>query len=97
MHFSGHNNPLGLTAGLFLLWVFLQAGSESDPPLEGAKARLEELKESLYQREREISELLETERTPIPSLSQLPCSVLLPIVIHKVIFNSCTNNSAGDK
>ncbi|XP_042277167.1 kinesin-like protein KIN-14E [Thunnus maccoyii] len=54
--------------------------SESERPLEGAKARLEELKESLYQREREITELLEAEKSPIP---QPPCSVLLPTVIHK--------------
>ncbi|XP_047448267.1 kinesin-like protein KIN-14E [Mugil cephalus] len=57
--------------------------SDIDRPLEGAKARLEELKESLYQREREITELLEAERTPIPPVPQPPCSVLLPSVIHK--------------
>uniref|UniRef100_UPI0037E720A1 uncharacterized protein n=1 Tax=Semicossyphus pulcher TaxID=241346 RepID=UPI0037E720A1 len=57
------------------------ACSESDQPLEGAKARLEELKESLYQREREITELLE--RSPVPPVPQPPCSVLLPAVIHK--------------
>ncbi|XP_025752879.1 putative LOC110439812 homolog [Oreochromis niloticus] len=57
--------------------------SDSDQPLEGAKARLEELKESLYQREREITELLEAERSPIPPVPQPPCSVLLSTVIHK--------------
>ncbi|XP_029295905.1 putative LOC110439812 homolog [Cottoperca gobio] len=62
------------------------ACNESDRPLEGAKARLEELKESLYQREREITELLEAERSPIPPVPpvpQPPCSVLLPTVIQK--------------
>ncbi|XP_068994666.1 BICD family-like cargo adapter 1 [Embiotoca jacksoni] len=59
--------------------------SGSDRPLEGAQARLEELKESLYQREREITELLEAERSPIPSVPPPPCSVLLPAVIHKVL------------
>ncbi|KAM7416207.1 hypothetical protein PAMA_018331 [Pampus argenteus] len=59
------------------------ACNESEQPLEGAKARLEELKESLYQREREITELLEAERSPVPSLHQPPCMVLLPSVIHK--------------
>nr|XP_024660193.1 kinesin-like protein KIN-14E [Maylandia zebra] len=57
--------------------------SDSDKPLEGAKARLEELKESLYQREREITELLEAERSPIPPVPQPPCGVLLSLVIHK--------------
>ncbi|XP_029019397.1 uncharacterized protein si:dkey-96l17.6 [Betta splendens] len=59
------------------------ACSKSNLPLEGAKARLEELKETLYQREREITELLETERSPIPPLPRPPCGVLLPSVIHK--------------
>ncbi|XP_070819945.1 uncharacterized protein [Chaetodon trifascialis] len=59
------------------------ACNESDQPLEGAKARLEELKESLYQREREITELLEAGRSPVPPIPQPPCSVLLPAVIHK--------------
>ncbi|KAM7391576.1 hypothetical protein PAMP_022257 [Pampus punctatissimus] len=59
------------------------ACNESEQPLEGAKARLEELKESLYQKEREITELLEAERSPVASLHQPPCSVLLPTVIHK--------------
>lgn len=68
-----------------MLWFYLQTCSESDLPLEGAKDRLEELKESLYQREREITELLEAERSPIPPVHQPPCSVLLPTVIHKVI------------
>ncbi|KAG7241496.1 hypothetical protein INR49_025697, partial [Caranx melampygus] len=54
--------------------------SESDLPLEGAKARLEELKESLYQRERELTELLEAERSPVPPPT---CSLLLPTVINK--------------
>lgn len=80
----------GWLLGTFACWqilsepcLYLQACSEYEQPLEGAKARLEELKESLYQRERELTELLETERSPIP---QPPCSVLLPIVIHKVLF-----------
>uniref|UniRef100_A0A671W4L5 Si:dkey-96l17.6 n=1 Tax=Sparus aurata TaxID=8175 RepID=A0A671W4L5_SPAAU len=59
------------------------ACNESDQPLEGAKARLEELKESLYQRERELTELLEAEGSPVPPVPQPPCSVLLPTVIHK--------------
>ncbi|KAM4579165.1 uncharacterized protein V3H82_008440 [Fundulus diaphanus] len=57
--------------------------SLSDQPLEGANARLEELKESLYQKEREITELLEAERSPIPPVPQPRCSVLLPTVITK--------------
>ncbi|GAA6220911.1 kinesin-like protein KIN-14I isoform X1 [Lates japonicus] len=57
--------------------------SELDLPLEGAKARLEELKESLYQREREITELLEAEKIPVLPVPLPPCSVLLPTVIHK--------------
>ncbi|CAL8346995.1 unnamed protein product [Lota lota] len=56
------------------------ACSEHEMPLEGAKARLEELKESLYQREREITELLGAEGSPIP---QPPCAILLPVVIQK--------------
>ncbi|KAF3851088.1 hypothetical protein F7725_012860 [Dissostichus mawsoni] len=59
------------------------ACNDSEQPLEGAKARLEELKESLYQREREITELLEAQRSPVPPVPQSPCSVLLPTVIHK--------------
>lgn len=76
-----------------LSWVSLQACNESDQPLEGAKARLEELKESLYQREREITELLEAERSPVPPVPlvppvpQPPCSILLPAVIHKVLLS----------
>uniref|UniRef100_A0A3P9ICE4 Kinesin-like protein n=1 Tax=Oryzias latipes TaxID=8090 RepID=A0A3P9ICE4_ORYLA len=57
--------------------------SDSEKPLEGANARLEGLKESLSQREKEITELLETEKTPIPPVPAPPCSVLLPAVIHK--------------
>ncbi|XP_022608420.1 kinesin-like protein KIN-14E [Seriola dumerili] len=57
--------------------------SESDLPLEGAKARLEELRESLYQREREITELLEAEKSHVPPVPPPPCSLLLPTVIHK--------------
>ncbi|CAL8248699.1 unnamed protein product [Merluccius merluccius] len=54
---------------------------EQEPlPLEGAKARLEELKESLYQREREITELLGADGGPAP---QPPCAMLLPVVIQK--------------
>ncbi|MEQ2240278.1 hypothetical protein ILYODFUR_013148 [Ilyodon furcidens] len=59
------------------------ACSVSDQPLEGANARLEGVKESLYQKEREISELLEAERSPIPPVPQPHCSVLLPTVITK--------------
>lgn len=51
---------------------------ESDLPLEGTKAPLEELKESLYQRERE------TEKSPTPPIIQPPSGVLLPAVIQKV-------------
>lgn len=66
----------------------MQACSESNLPLEGAKARLEELRETLYQREREITELLETERSPIPPVPQPPRSVLLPAVICKVLLSN---------
>ena len=58
-----------------------QACSEQELPLEGAKARLEELQESLYQREREITELLGAEGSPIPPP---PCATLLPVLIQKV-------------
>ncbi|KAK2837522.1 hypothetical protein Q5P01_014734 [Channa striata] len=61
----------------------IAACKESDLPLEGAKARLEELKESLHQRERELTELLEAERSPVPAAPQPPCTVLLSTVIHK--------------
>ncbi|XP_024130613.1 uncharacterized protein LOC112148058 [Oryzias melastigma] len=57
--------------------------SDSEQPLEGANARLEDLKESLHQREKEISDLLEADKTPIPPVPPPPCSVLLPAVIHK--------------
>ncbi|XP_074525823.1 putative LOC110439812 homolog [Halichoeres trimaculatus] len=57
--------------------------AKQQTPLEGAKARLEELKESLYQRERELTELLEAERSPITPVPLPPCSILLPAVIHK--------------
>ncbi|XP_023814354.1 uncharacterized protein LOC111947913 [Oryzias latipes] len=57
--------------------------NDSEKPLEGANARLEGLKESLSQREKEITELLETEKTPMPPVPAPPCSVLLPAVIHK--------------
>ncbi|XP_013867503.1 putative LOC110439812 homolog [Austrofundulus limnaeus] len=63
--------------------------SGSDQPLEGANARLEELKENLYQREREITELLKAERTPVPPVPQPPCSILLPAVIHKAHIVCC--------
>ncbi|XP_072243166.1 uncharacterized protein [Leuresthes tenuis] len=59
------------------------ACSDAGHPLEGASARLEELKESLYQREREITDLLEAERSPVPPVPRPPCSVLLPTVIQK--------------
>ncbi|KAL0979662.1 hypothetical protein UPYG_G00187930 [Umbra pygmaea] len=59
--------------------------SDRELPLEGAQARLEELKESLYKREREITELLDTEQTAIPpvTLAPPPCVVLLRAVIEK--------------
>ncbi|TMS03775.1 Kinesin-like protein KIN-14E [Larimichthys crocea] len=53
------------------------------PTLEGAKARLVQLKERLYQREREITELLEEERTPVPPIALPYCTILLPTLIHK--------------
>ncbi|XP_049435152.1 uncharacterized protein LOC125890520 [Epinephelus fuscoguttatus] len=59
------------------------ACNELNQLLEGAKARLKELKESLYQREREITELLEAEGGPVPPVPQPPCSVLLLTVTHK--------------
>lgn len=61
-----------------LSWVSLQACNESDQPLEGAKARLEELKESSYLREREITELLEAERSPVPPVPPVPLPPCLP-------------------
>ncbi|XP_041855493.1 kinesin-like protein KIN-14I [Melanotaenia boesemani] len=60
-----------------------EACNDPNHPLEGANARLEELKESLFQREREITELLEMQKSPIPPVPQPPCRVLLPTVIHK--------------
>ncbi|XP_034152417.1 kinesin-like protein KIN-14E [Esox lucius] len=59
--------------------------SDTELPLEGAQARLEELKESLYKREREITELLDAEQTPIPPIpvAQPPCAVLLRTVVEK--------------
>ncbi|XP_056135934.1 uncharacterized protein si:dkey-96l17.6 [Lampris incognitus] len=66
------------------------ACNEPDIPLEGAKARLEELKESLYQREREITELLEAERSPLPPIQQPACTVLLSTVIHKAHVILCS-------
>uniref|UniRef100_A0A8C6PFK4 Kinesin-like protein n=3 Tax=Nothobranchius furzeri TaxID=105023 RepID=A0A8C6PFK4_NOTFU len=67
-----------------------QAGScsVSDQPLEGANARLEELKKNLYQREREITELLKAERRSVPPVPH--CSVLLPTVIHKAHAICCS-------
>ncbi|XP_076020795.1 putative LOC110439812 homolog [Genypterus blacodes] len=50
-------------------------------PLEDVKARLEELKTSLYQKEREITELLE--KSPVTPITRPPCTVLLTNVIHK--------------
>ncbi|XP_037834484.1 kinesin-like protein KIN-14E [Kryptolebias marmoratus] len=55
----------------------------SNQPLDGTNARLEELKENLYQREREITELLQAERSPVPPVPQPHCSILLPAVIQK--------------
>ncbi|CAB1432226.1 unnamed protein product [Pleuronectes platessa] len=68
--------------------------SESDLPLKGAKACLEDLKESLFQREREITELLEAERTSVPPLPQPPCSVLLPTLIHKAHAICCAGSES---
>ncbi|KAK7934228.1 hypothetical protein WMY93_005124 [Mugilogobius chulae] len=59
-----------------------EACNESKTPLEGAKLRLEELKESLYKREREITELLESQ-SPVPPVPLPPCTVLLSRVIQK--------------
>ncbi|KAM9744607.1 putative LOC110439812 homolog [Menidia menidia] len=72
------------------------AYNDIDNPLEGAKARLEELKESLYQRERELTDLMEAERGAIPAVPQPPCSILLPAVIHKshAICNSVAETRA---
>lgn len=56
---------------------------ESNIPLEGAKLRLEGLKESLYQREREITEMLEVEAEKSPPMPLPPWNVLLPMVIQK--------------
>ncbi|KAJ0067567.1 hypothetical protein NL108_008570 [Boleophthalmus pectinirostris] len=58
------------------------ACNESNPQLEGAKLRLEELRDSLYKREREITELLESQ-SPIPSVPLPACTVLLSSVIQK--------------
>ncbi|KAJ8006015.1 hypothetical protein DPEC_G00123870 [Dallia pectoralis] len=59
--------------------------SDTELPLEGAQARLEELKESLYKREREITELLDAEQTAIPPIpvAQPSCAVLLHAVVEK--------------
>ncbi|XP_064209290.1 uncharacterized protein LOC135264501 [Anguilla rostrata] len=60
-------------------------------PLEGAKARLEVLKESLYKREREITQLLQgdTDSSGLegepnqPPTTRLGCSALLNALVHK--------------
>lgn len=44
---------------IFCTFVILQESTDSDAPLDGAKARLEVLRESLYKREREISMLID--------------------------------------
>ncbi|XP_055080202.1 uncharacterized protein LOC129456525 [Periophthalmus magnuspinnatus] len=59
-----------------------EACNGSNTQLEGAKLRLEELKDSLYKREREITELLESQ-SPIPSVPLPPCTILLSSVIQK--------------
>lgn len=41
------------------IFIILQESSDSDAPLDGTKARLEELSENLYKREREISMLID--------------------------------------
>ncbi|TKS79083.1 Kinesin-like protein KIFC3 [Collichthys lucidus] len=61
----------------------LHTHQASNRTLEGAKARLAQLKETLYQREREITELLEEERTPVPPIALPYCTILLPTLIHK--------------
>lgn len=69
-----------------LPWICTQTCDGSDQPLDGANAHLEELKENLYQKEREITELLRAERRG-PLVPQPHCSTLLPAVIHKVLRN----------
>lgn len=71
-------------------------GGSGELTLEGAQARLESLKENLYKREREITELLQGERemereqTLITAI-RIPCTALLRTVIQKVmVFFNCT-------
>lgn len=70
---------------LFFTDFILQNRSAQDLPLEGAKARLEELKESLYQREREITDLLGSDRNLVPLFPQPSCSLILNSVVQKVL------------
>lgn len=78
--------------------ICVQVCGESNIPLEGAKLRLEGLKESLYQRAREITEMLEVEAEKSPPMPLPPWNVLLPMVIQKVLtavsfnFNSAKND-----
>ncbi|XP_035291510.1 kinesin-like protein KIN-14Q [Anguilla anguilla] len=68
-----------------------QGGAGGKLPLEGAKARLEVLKESLYKREREITQLLQgdTDSSGLegepnqPPTTRLGCSALLNALVHK--------------
>ncbi|KAG5841233.1 hypothetical protein ANANG_G00197380 [Anguilla anguilla] len=68
-----------------------QGGAGGKLPLEGAKARLEVLKESLYKREREITQLLQgdTDSSRLdgepnrPPTTRLGCSALLNALVHK--------------
>ncbi|XP_023658969.1 uncharacterized protein [Paramormyrops kingsleyae] len=63
-------------------------GGSGELTLEGAQARLETLKENLYKREREITELLQGERemereqTLITAI-RIPCTALLRTIIQK--------------
>ncbi|XP_051807180.1 uncharacterized protein LOC110956902 [Acanthochromis polyacanthus] len=61
------------------------ACTDPDRPLEGAKARLEELKESLYQREREITELLEAERSPFLRSFSPPAAFCFPLSFTRLM------------
>lgn len=56
---GSRNSVLSFFVNELCEFVILQESSDSEAPLDGAKARLEVLRASLYEREREISMLID--------------------------------------